>query len=314
MLPLFGQNNPLPQEAILVFQAELLDVVWLDRLLQAIPENGRIILVGDPDALPPLGPGAPFKHLWDRNDLPKIDCRGFGSVQSSLARFRAQICDGMLGEISDDIALSVSHQTMAAKDLRAAVVELAATTLPRVLQLDPVIDVQVVCPVATATGADGRPLNILSSLNSAIGDALRTAHPDGGRFCPGDKVVLMRDITLPNLPSGSIGVVVEARGASVTCRFGTTNVTVDATDETISHGWVHTAYRLNGQHYPLVVAIIAPGQEPSVNRELLYTCAAMATEKLVFLSCAPLREEYASTKHPRVASGLSESLTPEIAG
>ena len=66
------ESNPLKADAIIVDEMSMVDVQLLHSLLQAIPANKRIILVGDPDQLPPVGPGFPFSDMLRSEMLPTV--------------------------------------------------------------------------------------------------------------------------------------------------------------------------------------------------------------------------------------------------
>ncbi|MBR2075602.1 MAG: Flp pilus assembly complex ATPase component TadA, partial [Fibrobacter sp.] len=68
------ESNPLKADVVIVDEMSMVDVQLLHSLLQAIPENKRLILVGDPDQLPPVGPGFPFSDML-RSNRRRLSCR-----------------------------------------------------------------------------------------------------------------------------------------------------------------------------------------------------------------------------------------------
>lgn len=306
--PLFGQNNPLSQEVIVVFQSELLDVLALEQVLHAIRDGAALVLVGDPDSLPPLGPGAPFKHLWHgRSELNRIDMRGFGSCDPGLKDARQSVAAGVRPPaLTDDLDSPVSQQILSAGSLGDAAVALAATLLPTHLSLDPLWDVQVVLPAAQMRDATGKPVNILAELNAALRTAvLGGAVADQG-FAVGDKIVLMRDHHSPNIPGGTVGSIQAIHDGVLSLRFDSLSVEIRQDEDAVALAWAHTTYRLNGNHFPLVVFVVAPGQEGFLNREALYSGVCMATERFIVLSHQPISDAAIAAPHPSVASSLAD--------
>ena len=79
------EDNPLKADAVIVDEMSMVDVQLLHSLLRAIPEGKRLILVGDPDQLPPVGPGFPFSDMLRSGQLPSVRLTEiFRQAQQSL--------------------------------------------------------------------------------------------------------------------------------------------------------------------------------------------------------------------------------------
>ena len=69
----YNKNNPLPYSLIVLDESSMVDITLFYHLLEALPENCRLILVGDPYQLPPVGPGAPFRDLIRSGKVPSYE-------------------------------------------------------------------------------------------------------------------------------------------------------------------------------------------------------------------------------------------------
>ena len=79
------EDNPLKADAVIVDEMSMVDVLLLGSLLRAVPQGKRLILVGDPDQLPPVGPGFPFSDMLRSGVLPAVRLTEiFRQAQQSL--------------------------------------------------------------------------------------------------------------------------------------------------------------------------------------------------------------------------------------
>ena len=188
------ESNPLKADVVIVDEMSMVDVQLLYSLLRAIPENKRVILVGDPDQLPPVGPGFPFSDMLRAGVLPNVRLTEiFRQAQESLIVMNAhRVNQGVLPELrnvkSDFFFMRRPNEEAVSTLIR----DLCTTRLPNNMGI-PADQIQVLSP--TRKGGVGT-----MSLNKILQEALNPA--DGQKkerafgdyiFREGDRVMQIRN-------------------------------------------------------------------------------------------------------------------------
>ena len=188
------ESNPLKADAIMIDEMSMVDVQLLHSLLQAIPPRKRLILVGDPDQLPPVGPGFPFGDCLRSNELPSVRLTEiFRQAQESLIVMNAhRVNQGQLPELKTVTSDFFFMRRQSEAAVRQTIRDLCATRLPKNMGI-PADQIQVLTP--TRKGGAGT-----WSLNALLQDALNPAAPDkkerqSGEFTfrEGDRVMQIRN-------------------------------------------------------------------------------------------------------------------------
>ena len=188
------EDTPLKADAIIVDEMSMVDVELLHNLLRAIPQGKRLILVGDPDQLPPVGPGFPFGDMLRSKMLPTVRLTDiFRQAQQSLIVMNAhRVNSGVLPELrrvdSDFFFMRRQNED----NLRQTIRDLCTTRLPKNMGI-PADQIQVLTP--TRKGGVGT-----WSLNGLLQGALNPAAPDKRErqfgeftFREGDRVMQIRN-------------------------------------------------------------------------------------------------------------------------
>ena len=203
------ENNPLKADAIIIDEMSMVDVQLLYSLLQAIPANKRIILVGDPDQLPPVGPGFPFSDMIRSGELPCVRLTEvFRQAQQSLIVMNAhRVNRGELPELKSVTSDFFFMRRQSEDGVVQTIRDLCTTRLPRNMGI-PADQIQVLTP--TRKGGVGT-----WSLNRQLQAALNPAAPNkkerqSGEFTfrEGDRVMQIRnnyDIIWKKLDGSAVG-------------------------------------------------------------------------------------------------------------
>ena len=188
------EDNPLKADAIIVDEMSMVDVQLLHCLLQAIPARKRLILVGDPDQLPPVGPGFPFGDCLRSNMLPSVRLTEiFRQAQESLIVMNAhRVNQGQLPELKNVTSDFFFMRRQSEDALRQTIRDLCTVRLPKNMGI-PSDQIQVLTP--TRKGGVGT-----WSLNGLLQDALNPAAPNKKErqwgeftFREGDRVMQIRN-------------------------------------------------------------------------------------------------------------------------
>jgi exodeoxyribonuclease V alpha subunit len=293
----FSRNatNPLECDLLVVDEASMLDVRLAADLLAALAPATRLVLVGDVDQLPSVGPGRVLRDVIESRAVPTVRLTEiFRQAATSLIVTNAhRIHDGELPEVGtppptgddrrDFFFLEEEDPARAA----ALVRDLVTTRLPRRYSLSP-HEIQVLAPMHRGELGAG-------NLNQILQDALTTGAPGiqrGSRqYRVGDKVMQVRNDYDKEVWNGDIGVVVRAEsqdGAGlVTVRYedreGDREVEYDSDElDELALAYAATVHKSQGSEYAAVVVPVHTQHFVMLQRNLLYT-AVTRGKRLVVL-------------------------------
>ena len=293
------EDMPLKADAVIVDEMSMVDVELLCNLLQAIPDGKRLILVGDPDQLPPVGPGFPFGDMLRSGMLPTVRLTEiFRQAQESLIVMNAhRVNSGQLPELrrvdSDFFFMRRQNE----ETLRQTIRDLCATRLPKNMGI-PSDQIQVLTP--TRKGGVGT-----WSLNGLLQDALNPAAPDKRErqfgeftFREGDRVMQTRnnydimwkrtDSTMvgTGIFNGDVGTItaIDAQAETVTVVFDDREAEYDFTQlGELEPAYAMTVHKSQGSEYRAVILTAWNGSPYLLSRSVLYTAITRARELLIIV-------------------------------
>jgi exodeoxyribonuclease V alpha subunit len=310
--------HPLEGGAVIIDEASMLDLPMADALAQAVAPGTRLVLVGDVDQLPSVGPGAVLRDVISSGVVPCVRLKHiFRQAARSLIVTNAhRINEGelpVIGDASADTDFFIVERRDPDR-ARETIVELVTSRIPHRFGLDPVRDVQVLTPMNR--GPSGA-----SALNEALQAALNPAGPAivrGARtYRAGDKVMQLRNDYDRNVYNGDVGIVagVDPDEGTMTVRFDEREVAFEAADlDDIALAYACTIHKSQGSEYPAVVVPLLTAHFIMLSRNLLYT-AVTRGKRLVVLVADPRALELALSDHrrderrTRLADRLSSMLT-----
>lgn len=285
-------HRPLETDLVIVDEASMIDVLLMNSLLRAIPLMATVVLVGDADQLPSVGPGTVLKDILDSGRVPAVRLTEiFRQAERSRIVLNAHrvnrgefpdLSRPPRGQESDFHFLSEEDQ----ERLQQLIVDLASRRLPARYGFDPVEEIQVLTPMHR--GVIGA-----AQLNAALQATLNPARPGvmevmrGGRvFRVGDRVMQIRNNYDKEVYNGDIGritridladqeVVVRVDGRSVRYDFS-------ALDE-LTLAYAATVHKSQGSEYPAVILPVHTTHYPMLQRNLLYTAVTRAKRLLVLV-------------------------------
>jgi exodeoxyribonuclease V alpha subunit len=188
------ENNPLKADVVIVDEMSMVDVLLLHSLLRAVPKRARLILVGDPDQLPPVGPGSPFADALASKQTPSVRLTEiFRQAQESLIVMNAhRVNQGLLPELKNVKSDFFFLRCRSEQEVAATVRDLCSTRLPKNMGI-PSDQIQVLS--VTRKGGVGT-----WELNRLLQQSLNPASPDKKErqwgdfiFREGDRVMQIRN-------------------------------------------------------------------------------------------------------------------------
>jgi exodeoxyribonuclease V alpha subunit len=269
-------DNTLDCDLLVVDEASMVDVMLMQALMKAVPENAALLIVGDTDQLPSVGPGQILADLIASGAVPVIR---LSEVFRQAARSRIitgahHINQGVLPDL-DRPAGDSDFYFVPADDPETAVpriVELVKSRIPNRFGLDPIRDVQVLCPTNRG-GVGARSLNI--ELQAALNPAgEHKVERFGWTFAPGDKVMQIENDYDKEVYNGDIGFIdnVDPDLGELTAGFDGRTVTYAFGElDTLVPAYAATIHKAQGSEYPAVVIPTMMPHYAMLRRNLLYT-------------------------------------------
>ena len=293
------EENPLKADAVIVDEMSMVDIQLLYALMQAIPGKARLILVGDPDQLPPVGPGFPFSDMLRSGMLPAVRLTEiFRQAQQSLIVMNAhRVNHGempILRDVKNDFFFLNSRSE---EIVGQTIVGLCATRLPKNMGIPPE-QIQVLTP--TKKGFAGTV-----NLNKLLQASLNPPAPDKKErqfgdfiFREGDRIMQIRnnyDILWKKLDgsmigngifNGDVGTVTKIDTAAevMSVVFDDREAEYDFTQlNELEPAYAMTVHKSQGSEYRAVVLAAWNGSQYLLNRSVLYTAITRARELLIIV-------------------------------
>lgn len=302
----YSAERPLPYQFVIVDETSMVDVVLAYHLGQALAPNTQLLLVGDVDQLPSVGPGNVLRDLI-ASDLPavaRLTALFRQAAGSHIVRSAHRIKLGELPDLrtrGDDFYFIEERQAERAVQL---IVRLLKERIPARFGLDPVADVQVLCPVNRG------PAGIIA-LNKDLQEALngarlaRSISWGGQQFAPGDKVMQIRNNYDLNVFNGDVGqvVAVDAENQTLHVDFGSANNSAITAyglrdlDE-LQLAYAASVHKAQGSEYPCVVLLLLPQHGLLLRRDLLYTAVTRARRLCVIVGSKDALARAVATSDP----------------
>jgi len=271
-----NSDNRLECDLLVVDETSMVDVILMQALLKAVPDNAALLIVGDIDQLPSVGPGQVLADVIASGAVPVVRLTEiFRQVaQSRIITSAHRINQGSIPDLSkpegdSDFYFVQAHDPEAAVSL---IIELVKTRIPQRFHLDPIRDIQVLCPMNRG-GIGARSLNI--ELQAALNPAgARKVERFGWTFAPGDKVMQIENDYDKEVYNGDIGYIddVDSDAGELTASFDGRGVTYGFGElDTLVPAYAATIHKSQGSEYPAVVIPVMTQHYPMLQRNLLYT-------------------------------------------
>lgn len=297
-------NNPLPSGLVVIDESSMLDIELAEALITALTPDNRLLLVGDADQLPSVGPGNVLRDLIraaEQASEPVINLHARGTGLIPVVRletiFRQQEGSTIVsnahrvlhGEelVSDDFKRGSAGEffwlkTTDPQRTHAKIIEMASERIPDAYGLDRIGEIQVLCPMHKGFTGTEAFNDALQAIYTGDAEGLEAPGPRGehGRvFRLGDRVMQIRNDYERSVFNGDIGVVIriEADKDTLTVDFDG----VFATYERKDLGALRLAYAISihksqGSEFPAVLIPMLGEHYVMLRRNLLYTAMTRA--------------------------------------
>ncbi|HTL15987.1 MAG TPA: ATP-dependent RecD-like DNA helicase [Patescibacteria group bacterium] len=285
-----NERHPLNCELLIVDETSMVDVLLMHNLLRALPNGSSLLLIGDVDQLPSVGPGMVLRHLIDSEVAPVARLTEVfrQAANSRIITTAHRINQGLLPEPSCNSKETDFYfvERNDPDDIVETLLEIVAQRVVRKFQFDPIRDVQVLSPMNRGSlGVRELNLRLQQRLNPP-----RTNEPQverfGWQFRSRDKVIQTENDYDKAIFNGDIGqvsridpleqeMIVNFEGREVTYGFG-------ELDE-LALAYAITIHKSQGSEFPVVVIPLATQQFMLLQRNLVYTGLTRARKLAVFI-------------------------------
>ena len=293
------EDNPLKCDAVIVDEMSMVDIQLLHSLLQAVPHGKRLILVGDPDQLPPVGPGFPFSDMLRSGQLPTVRLTEiFRQAQESLIVMNAhRVNQGEMPDLKNVKSDFFFMRRQSEEAVGQLIRDLCTTRLPKNMGI-PSDQIQVLSP--TRKGGVGT-----MSLNKMLQAALNPPTPEKKEkqfgdyvFREGDRVMQIRnnyDIMWKRTDgsevgtgifNGDVGIIqsIDPGTETMTIAFDDREADYDFTQlNELEPAYAMTVHKSQGSEYRAVILTCWNGSPYLLSRSILYTAITRARELLILV-------------------------------
>ena len=283
------QSFPLDAELVVADEMSMVDIVLMNQLLRAVPDQAGLLMVGDPDQLPSVGPGAVLADLIGSGMVETARLTDiFRQAATSRIIVNAhRINQGQLPHAPGEQQADSDFFFIAAESpesIQAKLLTVVAERIPRRFGLHPIDDIQVLTPMNRG-GLGARALN--TELQQRLNP---NAEPRVSRFgwtcAPGDKVMQTLNNYDKEVFNGDIGRIAgidESEGV-VRVEYDGRPVQYELGDlDEISLAYATTVHKSQGSEYPAVVIPMATQHYTLLERNLLYTAVTRGRNLVVVI-------------------------------
>ena len=271
-----NSDNPLVGDLIIIDEVSMMDVVLANALFRAVAPGASLLLVGDADQLPSVGPGNILRDCIDSAVIPVSRLsRIFRQGQGSLISLNAvRVNQGKFLELLPDYRgekdfYFIQREEPAA--IEEEIVGLCRKRLPKKFGFDPFRDIQVLTPMRRGLiGADNLNRGLQDALNPLASSRIGT----GGLFRINDKVMQIRNNYDKDVFNGDLGYVtaVDQEERTLSVDFEGRKVVYESGDlRELVLAYACTVHKAQGSEFPCVILPIHTSHYPLLQRNLLYT-------------------------------------------
>lgn len=277
-------NDQLDADVIILDEVSMVDIVLMHHFLNAVPDGCRIILVGDTDQLPAVGPGSVLKDIIRSQKIPAIRLDEiFRQAQTSMIIQNAHIINaGRLPDIRKQYSDFVFYELNDDTSITQKILDLCTKDLPHE-GFDVLKDVQILSPMHRfLCGVENLNLMLQEQLNPKKNqDELKYSSQT---FRVGDKVMHIRNNYQKNVFNGDIGFIQDINNEKLTVDYFDHIVTYEKNElNELTLAYASSVHKSQGSEYKVVIIPLSTSHYIMLQRNLLYTAITRAKQKVIII-------------------------------
>lgn len=277
-------DDQLDADVIILDEVSMVDIVLMHHFLNAVPDGCRIILVGDTDQLPAVGPGSVLKDIIRSQKIPAIRLDEiFRQAQTSMIIQNAHIINaGRLPDLRKQYSDFVFYELNDDTSITQKILDLCTKDLPHE-GFDVLKDVQVLSPMHRfLCGVENLNLMLQEQLNPKKNqDELKYSSQI---FRVGDKVMHIRNNYQKNVFNGDIGFIQDINNEKLTVDYFDHIVTYEKNElNELTLSYASSVHKSQGSEYKVVIIPLSTSHYIMLQRNLLYTAITRAKQKVIII-------------------------------
>lgn len=307
-------DDQLDADVIILDEVSMVDIVLMHHFLNAVPDGCRIILVGDTDQLPAVGPGSVLKDIIRSQKIPAIRLDEiFRQAQTSMIIQNAHIINaGRLPDLRKQYSDFVFYELNDDTSITQKILDLCTKDLPHE-GFDVLKDVQVLSPMHRfLCGVENLNLMLQEQLNPKKNqDELKYSSQT---FRVGDKVMHIRNNYQKNVFNGDIGFIQDINNEKLTVDYFDHIVTYEKNElNELTLAYASSVHKSQGSEYKVVIIPLSTSHYIMLQRNLLYTAITRAKQKVIIIgSKKALMTAIQSNRTQKRYTLLAESLAHKL--
>lgn len=282
-----NQNNHLSTDMIIIDEASMIDIMLWYNLIKSIPNHASVLIVGDTDQLPSVGPGAVLSDMINSQAIPIVKLteifRQASNSQIIVNAHRINQGQFPIQNTAAELTDFYFIQANTPEEIQEKLLQVITEKIPKRFHFDPKHDVQVLTPMHRG-GLGSRALNSIlqSKLNPNSGLKIDRF---GTTFSSGDKIIQNINNYDKDVFNGDIGIItnIDLEESIVQINFDGHIVSYDFNElDEIALAYATSIHKSQGSEYTAVVIPISTQHYMLLARNLLYT-AVTRGKKLVII-------------------------------
>ncbi|MGT2771640.1 ATP-dependent RecD-like DNA helicase [Streptococcus marimammalium] len=283
-------DDYLDAHLIIIDEFSMVDTWLANQLFSAISSSTQVIIVGDSDQLPSVGPGQVLADLLEIDDFPKVSLKKIfrQSNQSTIVDLASKIREGVLPNDFTTKKADRSYFECQTPFILESVAKIVSAALKSGIVAK---DIQILAPMYRGQAGITHLNELLQELVNPLNDQLEFSFNDT-RFRVNDKVLHLVNDPENNVFNGDIGYITELIAAKyteskqdeMTINFDGVEVTYARNDwHKLTLAYAMSIHKAQGSEFPVVILPITQQSSRMLQRNLLYTAITRAKHKLVML-------------------------------
>jgi exodeoxyribonuclease V alpha subunit len=284
-----NEDNPLKADLVIIDEASMIDVQLMSLLLKAIPKQSSLIIVGDVDQLPSVGPGNVLSDIINSNIIPVVRLDEiFRQASDSLIITNAHKINKGIYPITpvnnDQLSDFYFINAEKGENIFTKVITLITERIPKKFGFNPLEDIQILCPMQRGgSGAQSFNIELQKVLNPPNENSIEKY---GWRFSEGDKVMQIENNYDKEVYNGDIGFIKEINKIEqeMLIEFDDRKIIYDFTDlDQVTLAYAITIHKSQGSEYPVVIIPLLMQHYVMLKRNLIYTAVTRGKKLVIIL-------------------------------
>lgn len=319
----YNRENRLNCNVLVIDESSMMDLNLMNKLLQAVPDNAAVLIVGDMDQLPSVGPGNVLADIIESGTMPVVRLTEIfrQAAQSKIITNAHRINHGQMPETpGPDSALSDFYfiDAQEPEQIHTLLIKLVRQRIPQRFHLKSIEDIQVLSPM-NRSGLGARSLNI--ELQKALNPQWQLGiERFGTRFAIGDKVMQTENNYDKDVFNGDIGIIqdIHETDKELTVQFDGRSVVYDFDElDELNLAYACTIHKSQGSEYPAVIVVLHTQHYQMLRRNLLYTGVTRGKQLVVVLGSRKalwlaLKQSEAGQRYSRLKYRLQQAFNAKF--